>query len=115
MLVRVQGLDSPKRLIVLTNNNVNDVCNVVKKPDGKNADRMPDRRQQVSVIAQENLKLAIFLFYHMWRCTLDLHEDSVNLLTGQERLEDEYKDPDVLPKVNKVDMAGLMESIKEYL
>ena len=27
----------------------------------------------------------------------------------------EYKDPDMLPKVNKADMAGTMEFIKEYL
>ena len=33
----------------------------------------------------------------------------------EKRLEDEYKDPDVLSKVNKADMAGMMESIKEYL
>ena len=33
------------------------------------------------------------------------------LLAGQKRLEDTYKDPDVLPKVNKTNMAGM----KEYL
>ena len=32
----------------------------------------------------------------------------------KKRLKDEYKDPDMLPKVNKADMAGTMESIKEY-
>ena len=36
-------------------------------------------------------------------------------LAGYKKLKDEYKDPDVLPKVNKADMAGTMESIKEYL
>ena len=39
----------------------------------------------------------------------------MHLLVGQKRLEDEYKDLDVLPKVNKADIAGMMESIKEYL
>ena len=42
-------------------------------------------------------------------------EDTVHLLTGQERLKDEYKDQNVLTKVNKADMAEMMESIKEYL
>ena len=28
-----------------------------------------------------------------------LSEDTVHLIAGQTRLEDEYKDPDVLPKV----------------
>ena len=64
MLVREQGLNSPDRLRVLTDKNVDDICNVVRKPGSKNADGTPDRGQQVSVIAQENLKLAAFLFLH---------------------------------------------------
>ena len=34
---------------------------------------------------------------------------------GQNGLEDDYKDSDVVPKVNKTDMAGMTEAIKEYL
>ena len=76
--------------------------------------------QQISIIAQENLKLATFLFHHQWRCTFDweimgVQLDTVCLLEGQKRLENEYKDPDVLPKVNKANTAGMMEPIKEYL
>ena len=37
------------------------------------------------------------------------------LLAGQKRLKDEYKDPTMLTKVEKADMAGMMEAIKEYL
>ena len=36
----------------------------------------------------------------------------MHLLAEQMRPKDEYKDPGVLPKVNKADMAGLMEAIK---
>ena len=57
LLIREQGLDSTERLRVITDKNVDDICNVVRKPGGKNPDGMPDREQQVSVIAQENLKL----------------------------------------------------------
>ena len=39
----------------------------------------------------------------------------MHLLACQKRLGDEHKDPDVLPKFNKADMARTMESIKEYL
>ena len=46
---------------------------------------------------------------------MEVQEDIVHLLAGQKRLEDKYKDPDVLPRVNKADMAGMMEAIKEYL
>ena len=57
LLVREQGLDSIERLRVLIEKNVHDICNVERKPGGKNVNGMPDKGQQVSVIAQENLKL----------------------------------------------------------
>ena len=71
LLIRGQGLDSHERLRVLTDKNVDDICNVMRKPGSKNVNGVPDRGQQVSVIAQENLKLAVFLFHHLWRCTID--------------------------------------------
>ena len=39
----------------------------------------------------------------------------VHLMTGQKKLKDQYKYPDVLPKIDKSDMAGTMEAIKEYM
>ena len=39
----------------------------------------------------------------------------VHLLAGQSRLENDYKDPDMLAMVNKAEMARMMEAIKEYL
>ena len=100
--------------------NVNDICNVMRKPGGNNANAMPNRRQNVSVIAQENLKLAAFIFHHRWRCIIDREvtgacEDTVHLLASQKRLKDKYKGQDVLPKVNKLNMAWTKEAIKEYL
>ena len=120
LLVREQWLDSPERLRVFTDENVNDICNVMRKPGSKNANEMPDRGQQASALAQENLKLAVVLFYHQWRCTfgwevMGVWEDTVHLLVRQKWLKNKYKDPDMMPKVNKADMAGMMESIKEYL
>ena len=64
LLIREQELESPERLRVLTNKNVGDICNIIRKPGSKNANGMPNRGQQVSVLAQENLKLAVFLFHH---------------------------------------------------
>ena len=63
------------------------------KPGGKNVDGMPNRGQQVSAIAQENLEPAVFLFYYRLRCTLDLgimgvNEDTLYLMTGQKKLKD---------------------------
>ena len=39
----------------------------------------------------------------------------MHLLVGQTRLDDKYKNPDELPKVNMADMAGMIEFIEEYL
>ena len=65
------------------------------------------------MIAQENLKLAVFLFHYRFRCTLDWeimgeNNDTVCLMTGQKKLKDEYEDPDMLPKINRSDIAGTM-------
>ena len=117
--VTEQGLDSPEGLQVLTDKNVDDICNTMRKPGGKNANGMCGRGQQVSVLVQENLKLAFFLFHHKWRCILEWEMTGVNenrlcLMTGQKKLKDEYKDLDMLPKINKSDMVGMMEAIEEY-
>ena len=68
LLTRKQGLHSLERLR-LTEKNVDNICNVMRTTGSKNADETTDRRQQVSVIAKENLKLAVFLFHHWWKCT----------------------------------------------
>ena len=46
---------------------------------------------------------------------MGVNKDTVCLMTSQKKLKDEYKDPDMLPKIDKSDMAGTMEAIKEYL
>ena len=120
LFIRKQGLNSSERLRVLTDKNINDICHVVRKSGSKNANETSDRGQQVSVIAQENLKLAIFIFHYRWRCNLDweitgVNEDTVCLMMGQKKLKDEYKDPNMLPKINKSDVAVMMEAIKEQL
>ena len=64
LLVREQELDSPERLRALIYKNIDNIYNVVRKSGSKNSGGMPTRGQQVSVITQENLKLAIFPFHH---------------------------------------------------
>ena len=41
---------------------------------------------------------------------MEVHEYTVHLLASQKRLKDEYTDPDVVPKVNKADMAETMDA-----
>ena len=42
-----------------------------------------------------------------------MNKETVHFIVGQKKLKDEYKDPNVLPKITKSDMAGMTESIKE--
>ena len=44
-----------------------------------------------------------------------MQEDTVYKLAGQKNPKDKYKDPYVLPQVNKTDMARTMKAIKVYL
>ena len=44
-----------------------------------------------------------------------MREETVHLLAGKKKLKDEYKDPGMLSKVNKANMAGMMEAINEYI
>ena len=76
----------------------------MRKPSSKNANRISDRWLKVSTIAQENLKLAAFLFHHSLRCTFDwevkeVQKDMMYLLEGKKKFEVDYNNPDVLPKV----------------
>ena len=68
--------------------NLNDISNVMRIH--RNADGTLDRGQQVSVMAQENMKLAAFLLHYMWSCTLDwevkgVQEETVCKLTGEKK------------------------------
>ena len=118
--IRKQGLDHPDRWRVLADKNVDDISNVMRKPDGKNDNKMPDRGQQVSVITQEKLKLATFLIHHRRRGTfiwevMGMGEDTVYLVAGQNWLENDCKDIDVLSKENNAKKAGTMKAIKKFL
>ena len=44
---------------------------------------------------------------------MGVHKETVCLLAGQKKLKDNYKDPRMLPKINKSDMAEMMEAIEE--
>ena len=46
---------------------------------------------------------------------MGVHDNTVNLLARQKRLEDKYKALTCCLKINKSDMAGKMEVIAEYL
>ena len=41
-LIREHQLDHPERLRVFTDKNIDDICNIVSKQGGKNANEMPE-------------------------------------------------------------------------
>ena len=107
LLIREQELDSPERLKVLVNKNVDNICIVVRKPGGKNVNGTPDRGQQVSVKAQESLKLAVFLFHHRWRCTLNwekmgVNEDTLHSWQARRNLKISIKTPMCCQRTNLI-------------
>ena len=46
---------------------------------------------------------------------MEVNNDTLHLIAGQKKLKDEYKEPHMLPKIYKSDMAGTMEAIKKYI
>ena len=46
---------------------------------------------------------------------MGIQEDTVCMFAGQDRLKDYYKDPYMLPMVNKADMSVTIEAIEQYL
>ena len=44
-----------------------------------------------------------------------VNEDTLCLVAGQKKLKDEYNDPNMLLMINKSDVIGTMEALKEYL
>ena len=63
-LVQDQGLSNPDQFWVMIDNNVNDICSVIIKPGGIDANETPYNRHPFSVMTQKNMKLDSFLFYH---------------------------------------------------
>ena len=61
LLVREQGIDSTERLRVLADKIIRNICNVMRELGGKNANGMLNRRQQVSLIAQEHEASCIYI------------------------------------------------------
>ena len=48
---------------------------------------------------------------------MEVYEGTIHKLADQKRLEDDYKDPDMLPKLNKAGMAGMvpLKNISDHI
>ena len=45
---------------------------------------------------------------------MEVQEDTLYLLAGQKKFKDEYKNPDMLPKIKKSYIAEMIEAIEQY-
>ena len=109
ILVQEHCLNSSDQLHILTDKNADDIFNVMRKSDSNIKCQFWLRRTCgcFSIPSQVALHLRLEV--------KEVQEETVSKFRSQMKLVDEQKDPDLLPKVNKTNMAGMIEAIKTYL
>lgn len=130
-IIDVQGIDSLAELKILTDSEVENLCKVVRRPGGaaqaaaagaaQGAAAGPNLGHQVSLRAENNLKLATYYLRHRDRISrattaADITLPNVRALRELRQMETDYKkSDDDLPKVDSKDWAKTMEDIRECL
>ena len=64
-LVNDKEIDSPLTLASLSDENTATICNIIRRPGSSVNRKMPDRGNQSSILAANNLKLTAFMFKMM--------------------------------------------------
>ena len=77
-LVDNQGIVSTQTQASLSDEEIATICDVIRRPSGLLSRKMPDRRNQISVMAAKNLNLAAFMFKSMEHCSKAYHNGCVN-------------------------------------
>lgn len=124
-----QGMDSLDEFRVLTDDEVEDLCKVVRRPggtiDNPNAAvagqpaRIPNPGIAVSMRATNNLKLMCYFLRYKERTSrdvtaADITTDSIRRLREYKTWEEQHEDPDA-PELSFRDWPRTIEAIKEYL
>ena len=68
-LVDDQGIDSPRTLTDFSDLEIATICNVIRMPGGLVSGKMPDSKNQISILIAKNLELAAFMFKMMECCS----------------------------------------------
>ena len=68
-LVDDQEIFSSKTLASLSDKDIAAICNVIRRPDGLVSGKMPERGNQISILAAKNLKLTAFIIQLMKCCS----------------------------------------------
>ena len=126
-LVDEQGLNSLGELRMLTDDDCNNICKIIKRPGGTiqnaNGDNVANPGHSVSLVAEKNLKLAVFYLKHKERCSepvifADVTLASVRNLKSLYDLEQAYKapdDPDPSAIINPRDWTKTFDALEEHL
>ena len=126
-LTNEQSLNSLGELTILTDDDCANVCKILKRPGGttQNAagEEITNPGHNVSLLAEKNLKLAVFYVKHKQRCSepvafADVTLDHVRALKSLYDLEARYEkpdDPDPANVINTKDWTKTFDSIDEYL
>jgi hypothetical protein len=127
VLVNEQGMDTLAEIQLLTDDEIKNLCKVVRRPGGTvpgpNPGDAPVNNPGTPVNlrrAENHLKLLAFFLRHQERVSKETNVANVTLdaiRTVQELrdFESTYKAPDDPPSINSKDWPKTMESIHEYL
>jgi hypothetical protein len=124
-----QDIDSIAELRILKNDEIENLCKVIRCPGGTipnpNAGdgqppAIPNPGIPVSLRAENNLKLAAYWLHHRVRVARDVEQADITLanIRSVRELrdsEEEYKAPKDLPTLNEKDWPKTMEAIHEFL
>ena len=126
VIVDEQGLDSLNEIRLLTDDEIESLCKVVRRPGGTipgpNVGDAPVNNPgtPINLRAENHLKLLAFFLRHQERVSLttqvaDITLDAIRALRELRDFESTYKAPDDPPAINAKDWPKTMESIHEYL
>ena len=122
-----QGLNSLAEVRMLTNDDCSNICKILKRPGGtiQNAagQDIANPGYNVSLVAEKNLKLAVFYLKHKQRCSEDVAFADVTLANVRQLkplydLEQGYKqpdDPDPTKIINSRDWTKTFDALDEHL
>jgi ribosomal protein S13 len=126
IIVAEQGLDSLEEIKLLTDDEIESLCKVVRRPGGTvpgpNPGDAPVNNPGVPVNlrAENHMKLLAFYLRHQDRvgratAAADIQLDTIRTIRELRDFESTYKAPDDPPTINAKDWPKTMESIHEYL
>jgi hypothetical protein len=129
-IVDEQGIDSLEEFKLLTDEDIESLCKVVRRPGGSvvNPDAhiagqpgmIRDGGESISMLAEGNLKLCSFYLSHLHRVGRTTDYANVTLvkvrtMSQLKKYEKDHSDPTVEPTIDAKDWSRNLESLEEYL